>query len=124
MRLILLIAAGGAVWTVARFLLGGLVQPAHSSYPWGTLVVNVLGAFTLGFLMRFLLGTGQVPPEWRAALTIGLCGGFTTMSTFAYETVALLGDGDYRRAAAYVVASTLGSVAAVFTGLASAERLL
>lgn len=68
LRLVLLIAAGGAIGTTARYLVGGWIQPHQSSYPWGTLAVNVAGAFAVGFLMRFLLGTAEVPPEWRAAL--------------------------------------------------------
>jgi len=124
MRLMLLLAVGGAAGTVARFLLGGIVQPSASTFPWGTLVVNLLGAFALGFLMRYLLGTGLMSPEMRAALTIGFCGGFTTMSTFAYETVALLTGGDYWRAVGYVTGSSLGSIAAVLGGIAAGGRLL
>lgn len=124
MRLILFLALGGATGTVARYLVSGLAQPAGGTFPWGTLAVNVIGAFILGFLMRYVLATGWLDPDVRAGLTIGLCGGFTTMSTFAYETVTLMTDGDYWRAGGYVAISVIGSVAAAFGGLAFATRLL
>jgi CrcB protein len=119
-----LLALGGAVGTLARYGLQGLVQPAGSTFPWGTLVVNVTGSFALGFLLRYLLGSAAVGPEMRIALTIGFCGGFTTMSTFAYETVSLLGDQQYLRAAWYAATSVAGSIAATFAGLAAGGKLL
>lgn len=124
MRLIGLIALGGAAGAVARYALGGLVQPSGSIFPWGTLTVNILGAFVLGFLMRYLLGSAVVSPDIRLALTIGLCGSFTTMSTFSYETVALMQVGNYWRAAGYVVGSLGGTVLAILGGGAFGARLL
>ena len=124
MKLFLYLGIGGAVGTWARYLLQGVVQPAGGTFPWGTLVVNVVGAFALGFLMRYLLGSSGAGPEVRAGLTIGLCGAFTTMSTFSYETVALLEDGEYFRIGGYVSATLLGGVAAVLAGIALANRLL
>jgi CrcB protein len=124
MKLILYLALGGMLGTLARYWLQGLVQPAGGTFPVGTLVVNVLGAFTLGFLMKYLLGSGTLGPEARGGLTIGFCGAFTTMSTFSYETMTLLNDGDYRRATLYVLGSISGSIAAVLAGIESAKRLL
>ena len=124
MKLILYLAVGGMVGTLARYALGGLLQPSSGNFPWGTLVVNVLGAFALGFLMRYLLGTAAVGPELRAALTIGFCGSFTTMSTFSYETVTLMTDGEYWRAGFYITGSIAGTIFAVLAGVASATRLL
>lgn len=124
MRLVLYLALGGVAGTVARYGLQGLVQPSGGSFPWGTLVVNLLGGFLLGFLMRYLLGSGVVGPEARAGLTIGFCGAFTTMSTFSYETAALLADGEYWLATLYLVGSVGGSLAAAFAGMGIANRLL
>lgn len=124
MKLLLFLALGGAAGTLARYGLGGLVQPAGSSFPWGTLVVNIAGSFALGFLMRWLLGSGIATPELRAALTVGFCGAFTTMSSFSYETVALLESGESVRAAAYVAGTLGASLAGVFSGLALGGRLL
>lgn len=124
MKLFLLLAIGGTVGTWSRYLLQGFVQPASGSFPWGTLVVNVVGAFVLGFSMRFLLGSTAVGPEVRAAVTIGFCGAFTTMSTFSFETVALLGDGEYWRASGYMAGTMIGGIVAIVAGTAMATRLL
>jgi CrcB protein len=124
MKLILYLAVGGLSGTFARYGFQGLVQPSSGSFPLGTLAVNLLGALLLGFLMRYLLATGLVGPEARAGLTIGFCGAFTTMSTFSYETVALLTDGEYWRATLYLVGSVGGSLAAIVAGFGLANRLL
>ena len=90
----LLVALGGLVGSVARYWLAGWVQSAHGSqFPFGTLVVNVLGSFAIGALMTLSLERGMISPEVRLLLTTGFCGGFTTMSTFSYETLALLREG-------------------------------
>ncbi|HLB36971.1 MAG TPA: fluoride efflux transporter CrcB [Gemmatimonadales bacterium] len=124
MKLILYLALGGLAGTFARYSLQGLAQPSGATFPLGTLVVNLLGALLLGFLMRYLLATGLVGPEARAGLTIGFCGAFTTMSTFSYETMALLTDGQYWRAALYLLGSVGGSLAAIVAGMGIADRML
>lgn len=117
---------GGALGTVARFGLQGWVQArlGQTTFPAGTLAVNILGSFVLGFVARIATGTVLLTPEARAGLTIGFCGAFTTMSTFAYETMALVGDGDYSRGALYTVASLGGCLVAVYAGTMLANRLL
>ena len=118
------VALGGLLGTLARYHLQGVLQPTSSTnFPVGTLVVNLLGSLILGFIARLTLETAAFSPETRAGLTIGLCGGFTTMSSFAYESLALMGDGQYGRAAVYVVTTTLGSVLAVAVGSAVAQKL-
>jgi len=124
MKLILYLALGGLAGTFARYSLQGLAQPSGETFPLGTLVVNLLGALLLGFLMRYLLATGLVGPEARAGLTIGFCGAFTTMSTFSYETMALLTDGQYWRAGLYLLGSVGGSLAAIVAGMGIADRML
>ncbi|MFP4624184.1 MAG: fluoride efflux transporter CrcB [Gemmatimonadota bacterium] len=117
---LILIAAGGALGAVARYGLAGWVQARAGFFPWGTLAVNVLGSFLLGFAFRYL-ETTVVPPEWRQAVTIGFLGAFTTFSTFSFEAVALAQDGDWGRAGSYVVASVVLGVVAVLAGLGAAE---
>ena len=117
------IALGGAVGTLARYGVGGLAQRFSATFPLSTLAINVAGSLLLGFLMRWLLGT-TASPELRAGLTIGLCGGFTTFSTFSYETARLIESGSWGRAAAYVALSVLGSLLATFAGFAAATRVL
>ncbi|MBI4502794.1 MAG: fluoride efflux transporter CrcB [Gemmatimonadetes bacterium] len=124
MRLVIYLALGGVLGTLARYGLQGLIQPQGGSFPWGTLVVNLLGSFALGFLMRYLLGSGIATPELRAAATIGFCGAFTTMSTFAYETVILVNGGEYGRAGWYLLASIGGNLTATAAGLLAARKLL
>jgi CrcB protein len=123
MRTTLAIALGGAVGTVARYGLGSWIQRATSTFPLSTLVINVTGSFLLGFLMRWLLSTAATP-DLRAALTIGFCGGYTTFSTFSYETARLLESGSWARATTYVVASVGVSLVATFAGFAAAARTI
>jgi CrcB protein len=119
------VAAGGAVGSVCRYLLGAWLQGrADVAFPVGTLVVNVSGSLVLGFLLRYALASPGVTPEVRALLTTGFCGGYTTFSTFSYETIALMEDGDYRRAAIYVIASVVVSLAATLLGIAAANVVL
>lgn len=82
------ICLGGAIGTGARYLLSGwLLRAAGAAFPWGTLAVNVLGSFLLGLLMQVSLTTDLLPPTLRLALATGVLGGFTTYSTFNYETL-------------------------------------
>ena len=122
---ILYIALGGIAGTLSRYGLEGWIQSrATSGFPVGTLVVNISGSFLLGFILRIATGAAVISPDMRAGLTIGFCGAFTTMSTFSYESVTLLNDGDYLRAALYMTATILGCVAAVMTGAALGNKLL
>ena len=119
------VAIGSAAGGVLRFLLGALIQQkTGSTFPVGTLAINVGGSFVLGFLLRYALGGPAISPEIRAFLTAGLCGGFTTFSTFSYETAALIEDGDYHRAAWYLGLSVALSLGAVFLGAGLARELL
>jgi CrcB protein len=120
---ILLIAAAGALGAVARYGLSGWVQTRAGFFPWGTLVVNVLGSFLLGFAFRYLEATA-LPAEWRQAATIGLLGAFTTFSTFSYEAVAMIQDGRWQHAGAYVVGSVALGLTAVVAGLGVATLTL
>jgi fluoride exporter len=117
------VALGGALGAVARFGIGGWVTSwAYAGFPWGTFAVNVLGSAALGFFNR-----GFPPPlhlpEARAFFAVGLCGGFTTFSTFDFETLALLQQGNYLTALAYWGASTATCVAGVTAGLAFAAAV-
>ena len=120
------IAIGGLLGTVARYALQGWVQArvGATSFPSGTLVINLLGSLALGFIVRYATGATLVTPEVRASLTIGFCGAFTTMSTFSYETMTLLRDAEYWYAALYMGGTVLGCLAAVIAGTAVANRLL
>jgi CrcB protein len=119
------VAAGGAVGSVARYLLSTLLQERSGGvFPVGTLVVNVTGSLLLGLLLRYSLDAPAFSPEVRVLLATGFCGGYTTFSTFSYETARLMETGDYRRAVAYVVLSVGVSLAAMFAGFAAARALI
>jgi CrcB protein len=124
MRLVWYVALGGAIGSAARYLVGVAVQSRSGlDFPVGTLLVNLTGCVLLGFLIHYTLGT-PVSAEVRALLTTGLCGGYTTFSTFSYETVSLIQDGDWRRAALYVGLSVVGSLVGVTIGILGARELL
>jgi CrcB protein len=119
------VALGSAVGGVLRYLLGGWVQErAGTTFPIQTLLINVTGSLLLGFLQQYALETSAVSPEVRTMLTIGFCGGYTTFSTFSFETVRMLEDGDWRRAALYVTLSVVLSVGAAILGIVAARELI
>lgn len=110
MFLYLLIALGGALGSVARFFVGGVVASRFGeTFPWGTLVVNVAGSFAIGFFATLTGPEGRVFASGNARLFFmtGVCGGFTTFSSFSLQTLALAREGEWLRAGA----NTLGSVA-------------
>jgi len=120
------IALGGILGTLSRYGLQGWVQARipGAQLPVGTVVVNLVGSLVLGFAMRYATGSALLSPEVRAGLTIGFCGAFTTMSTFAYESLALLSDGEYLQATLYMGATVVGCLFATIVGVALANRLL
>ena len=119
------VALGSALGGAARYSLGGLIQRlAPGEFPLGTLVINVLGSLLLGFIVRYAMETPAVSAEARAFLTIGLCGGFTTFSTFSYESAMLLERGEWSRLALYVGLSLLLTIAGVVAGGALAGQAL
>lgn len=104
--------------TLARYALQGVVQyRTGSAFPSGTLAVNLLGCFLLGVVAQFSLHRLWVPPEWRVGLTIGLMGAFTTFSTFGWETVKMLEDAEWTKAAVYLGASVVGGLLALMAGM-------
>ena len=120
----LLIALGGAVGSVFRYVVGGAVQrTSDSGFPLGTMFVNVSGCFLIGVLVRQFLNM-QLSPELRALLIVGFCGGFTTFSTFSAETLGLVEGGEYGRAAGYVVLSVTLCLAATLAGMTTMRLLL
>lgn len=99
MKIPLLIAIGGAAGALARYGISGAVQHAWGAqFPYGTLSVNMLGSFLLGFVYVLVEEKHWLGPEWRALLAIGLLGALTTFSTFSLETIKLLSSGAIIRA--------------------------
>lgn len=118
MKLIGWIAAGGAVGAVARYVvMVGVARLWGSAFPWGTLTVNVVGSFILGALVEILALVWSPGEGVRALLVVGMLGAFTTFSTFSLDVVTLYERGALAAAAAYIIASVVLSVAALFAGL-------
>lgn len=122
MRL-LLIAIGGALGAVIRYLIGGRIASPDSLFPFGTLVVNISGSFLLGFFYVLALDKLLLPPEWRLAVAVGFFGAYTTFSTFSYETFKLIEDGAILTASLNVILSVVGGLLAVYLGTVSARLL-
>ncbi len=117
MRELLLVCAGGAVGSGLRFLVSSaLLRATGPAFPWGTLVVNGLGSFAIGAVMQGAL-QGQVGPGLRVLLAAGVLGGFTTFSSFSWETLRLLQAGQSGLALANVGGNLVLSLVAVALGM-------
>jgi CrcB protein len=112
----LCIAGFGALGCLARYYLSGWLHGyLGRGFPYGTLAVNIIGAFFIGLMAEYCLRSTLIPENLRLGLTIGLMGGLTTFSTFSYETLKLLEDGQLFTACVNVLASVV--VCLMFTGL-------
>lgn len=112
------ICLGGAIGTGARYLLSGwILRVAGPGFPYGTLAVNAIGSFLLGVLMEVALSTESFPPMLRLALTTGVMGGFTTYSTFNYETLQLFQEGAWLVGFANLGVTVIACLAAGVLGL-------
>src|SRR5580692_2620095 len=119
---LLLICLGGAIGTAARYGLSTLCRDVlGAGFPYGTLAVNLIGSFLLGAIMHVGLNTDLITPTTRMVLGTGVMGGFTTYSSFNYETVQFVQERAVLLAAAYLAATLLGCFAAGWLGLATAR---
>ncbi|MDQ6991622.1 MAG: fluoride efflux transporter CrcB [Mariprofundaceae bacterium] len=118
MKQMLAIAAGGALGAVMRWYVAGMIQRlSGSAFPWGTLTVNVLGSFMLGFLFVWMSERVTVSELTRLALTVGFMGAFTTFSTFSVETVRLLQEGALSMALGNVLGQIVICVSLAWLGM-------
>jgi CrcB protein len=118
-RLYALVAAGGAIGSIGRFWLAGAVaRLTGPQFPWGTILINILGSCLIGWLAGItVLGRMQNTESLRAFAMAGVCGGFTTFSSFSLQTVELLREGQPLQAAANVATSVGCCLAATFFGI-------
>jgi CrcB protein len=115
---ILLISGFGVLGTLARYFLQGAVYDRTGpDFPYGTLVVNLTACLALGAVGQYALQHIAFPPDWRQGITIGFFGAYSTFSTFSYETIKMLEDGQWTRAATYLAVSIIGGLAAIWIGM-------
>jgi fluoride exporter len=120
---ILLIALFGAIGTLTRYGLGGFVQTKMGgTFPYGTLLINLTGCFLLGLIGQITLNRVLVPPEWRMAIAIGFFGGYTTFSSFGWETAKMFEGGEWLRATTYVATSVVLGLLLSVAGIRLANR--
>ena len=125
LKTILLIAVGGALGAVMRFLSQVTVyELVGRSFPYGTLFVNVTGSFLMGLLSIFLIEKFNLGAEWHMAILIGVLGSFTTFSTFSLETLVLFEQGDMFKALANIMLSVVLCIGAVWTGAYFAKQII
>ena len=122
---IVMISCAGLLGTLARYFLSGWIARRYGeTFPTGTLVVNLVGCFAIGLLYNLFEERFLFPPALRAALMIGLLGGFTTFSSFGLQTFLLLQQNEVWYAAANVLLSNLGGIAMVWAGYLLARAYL
>ena len=125
MNIAVAVGAGGAVGSVLRYALSSVVVRAMgSAFPYGTVLVNVIGSFVIGLLYVWLMERVGARPELRAFLIVGVLGGFTTFSSFSLETVTLLMQESYTKAVANVVVSVLLCIACTWLGILLARQFV
>jgi CrcB protein len=125
MNLAVAVGAGGAVGSVLRYALTSTVARAMgTTFPYGTVLVNIVGSFVIGVLYVLLMERMGARPELRAFLIVGVLGGFTTFSSFSLETVTLLMQASYTRAVANVVLSVLLCIGCTWLGIQLARQFV
>ena len=120
----LVIALGGAIGSITRFLIDNLISSyIKSNYPWGTFVINISGSLIIGFFL--VLITERIPTDqhWRLAIIVGFTGAYTTFSTFEYEILYLLEKGKIISAILYITTSIITGLLAVWAGALLARQI-
>jgi fluoride exporter len=116
---VLFVALGGAIGSAARYLVGGWFAARFgAAFPYGTFVVNVTGSFIVGLFLAYTQERVSLSPYWRLFFAVGFVGGYTTFSTYEYESVRLLQDGEMLLAAVYLMGSVVTGGVAAIAGIA------
>jgi fluoride exporter len=124
MSRVFLVALGGALGSVARYGVGvAAPRVLGAGFPWGTLLVNVVGSFLIALVMHLAVATAAISPSARLFLTTGVMGGFTTYSTFNYETLNLVGERLWGVAALNVAVTVVGCLVAGVLGQAAGRAM-
>lgn len=126
LQMYLAVAAGGALGTIARYFVSGVVANAFGqTFPWGTLIINISGSFVIGFYNGLTGPDGRliVSGTTRQFVMIGLCGGYTTFSSFSLQTLNLMNDGEWLYASGNVLGSVILCLLFVWLGAIAAVAL-
>ena len=117
-QIVLAVAAGGALGSVARYMVGiGSGKLFGTDFPWGTLIINVTGSFLIGAFVGLFVAKWELSQAMRVFLTVGICGGYTTFSTFSLDAYYLIERGQTLASFAYMMASVALSVGALIAAL-------
>jgi len=118
LQLIIAVALGGAIGSVTRYGVGiGSGKLFGLAFPWGTLIINIVGSFLIGAFAESFALRWDAPQAVRMFLTVGICGGFTTFSTFSLDAYVLLERAEWWQAAAYMIGSVVLSIGGLVAGL-------
>lgn len=120
----LMVGLGGFLGAIARFWLGGYIgERMGTRFPYGTFVINISGSFVIGFIMTILTENAHWSPNWRYLVPVGFIGAYTTFSTFEYETLRSVQEGQWIVAMLNVVLSVILGFAGVWLGVASGRAI-
>ena len=120
---VLLVALGGAIGSVARYLAGAFIANRFDpGFPWGTFIVNVSGSFLIGVILSFV-GGGLLPAGARPFLAVGVMGGYTTFSTYSHETLQLMQGGEFGAAMLNALGQVITGLIAVYLGVGLGRAL-
>lgn len=125
MKLYLIVAVGSGFGGMLRYFISDFVQRSSPSlFPYGTLVVNIIGSFIIGLVLFYFDSLELISSETRLFLTVGLCGGLTTFSTFSYETVKLFQDSEFLLAGANILLNVILTILAVYLAYVLSKILI
>lgn len=114
---VLMVGIGGFIGTILRFLIARSIQSSSLSlFPWSTILINTAGCLLIGIIYGLTEKGAMISPQWRLFLTVGICGGFTTFSTFSNDTLLLMNDREWLKVSLYASMSFVLGLAAVFFG--------
>ena len=117
-RIFLLVGMGGFIGSISRYYSQQIISKSFpSALPYGTLVLNIVGCFLIGIIYALSEKGNILTPEWRIFLATGFCGGFTTFSTFSYESINLINDGEWFNVSLYVAISVIIGFLSTYPGI-------
>jgi len=113
-----MVGIGGGIGSICRYLIQLLMEKiSHGTFPWGTFAANITGCLIIGIIYAFSDRGGNLSPEWRIFFTVGLCGGFTTFSSFAYNNLTMLSENNFLHLFGNIFLNLFFGIFAVYAGI-------